>query len=74
MSPVKKWVGTRKGLIIFTKEGERMGIGKIRERIDALMQYRGSLDESERELFDILIGYANEVALSIDGRAAPGAF
>ncbi len=42
-----------------------MKIGYIRERIEALMQYRSALDESERELFDMLIGYADEVALSV---------
>lgn len=38
---------------------------KIRERMDALMMYRTALDESERELFDMLMGYAHEVALSL---------
>ncbi len=46
-----------------------MEMEKIQERIDALMQYRTALVGNERELFDILITYANEVALSIDGKA-----
>ncbi len=62
-----KWVGTRKGLIIFTmkRKVDGMKIGYMREKIEALMQYRSALDESERELFDMLIGYADEVALSV---------
>jgi hypothetical protein len=44
--------------------------GRIREKIGSLMQYREALDESERELFDILMGYANEVVTAIDCRAA----
>ena len=51
-----------------------MGIEKIQERIDSLMGYRNALDESERELYDILISYANEVALSIDKNALAGGF
>ncbi len=47
-----------------------MEMEKMQERIDALMQYRASLVGSERELFDILLSYANEVALTID-RSAP---
>ena len=39
---------------------------KIRERIDTLLCYRDALDESEKQLFDMLIGYANEIALIID--------
>jgi hypothetical protein len=70
-----KWVGTRKGLIIFIwKEVRGMEIERIQERIDALMGYREALDGSERELFDALIGYANEVALSIDRGSAAGAY
>ena len=39
---------------------------KIQERIDTLLCYREALDESEKELFDMLIGYANEIAAIID--------
>lgn len=35
------------------------------EKIKPLMKYRESLDESERELFDMLIQYANEVAVAV---------
>ena len=37
----------------------------VAEKIGSLMRYRESLDESERELFDVLIHYANEVALAV---------
>lgn len=40
---------------------------EIQRKIDALFQFRNALDENEKELFDILLEYANEVALSIDG-------
>jgi hypothetical protein len=43
---------------------------KIQEKIDTLLRYREALDEGEKEVFDILMGYANEVAMAIDGRAA----
>ena len=41
---------------------------KIQGKIDGLLQYRSALDENERELFDILVGYANEIVLTIDNR------
>jgi hypothetical protein len=44
---------------------------KMQKRIDSLLRYRGALDGSERELFDILINYANEVAMAIDERGMP---
>ncbi len=34
-------------------------------KVESLMRFRESLDESERELFDVLIQYAREVALSV---------
>ncbi|MEW6722769.1 MAG: hypothetical protein AB1324_05905 [Candidatus Micrarchaeota archaeon] len=43
---------------------------KIQEKVDTLLRYREALDEGEKEVFDILMGYANEVAMAIDGRAA----
>jgi hypothetical protein len=39
----------------------------IQEKIDSLMRYRNDLNESDRELFDALMAYANEVAISMDG-------
>ncbi|MFN7990970.1 MAG: hypothetical protein U0R44_02310 [Candidatus Micrarchaeia archaeon] len=47
---------------------------RIQQKIDALMQYRSSLDDGERELFDILIGYANEVAMTIDASGKSAVF
>lgn len=37
----------------------------MKERFGALLRYRDALDESERELFDLLMGYAGEVAASV---------
>lgn len=67
-----KWVGALTGLIIFTeKKGvHRMKEERIQEMVDSLMRFRGRMDESERELFDMLMVYANEVALTIDGTPA----
>jgi hypothetical protein len=48
-----------------------MGIEeKVQERVDTLLRYRDGLDGSERELFDLLMGYANEIARSMDREAA----
>jgi hypothetical protein len=47
---------------------------KIQGMVDSLMRYRGQMDEAEKELFDMLMVYANEVALSIEGGAAPSRF
>ncbi|HSB47273.1 MAG TPA: hypothetical protein VLD37_04605 [Candidatus Bilamarchaeum sp.] len=44
---------------------------KIQDMVDSLMRYRGQMDGAERELFDLLMVYANEVALSIEGGAVP---
>jgi hypothetical protein len=43
---------------------------KLQDMVDSLMRFRGQMDEGERELFDLLMVYANEVALSIDAAAA----
>jgi hypothetical protein len=43
---------------------------EIQEKIDTLLKYREALDDSEKEVFDVLMSYANEVAISIDGDAA----
>ena len=45
--------------------------GMIQEKIDSLMRYRDSLDENEREVYDVLMAYANEVAMAVDGESAP---
>ena len=42
-----------------------------RGKIDSLMAYRDALDESERELFDVMIEYANEVAMAVERGIAP---
>jgi hypothetical protein len=47
---------------------------KIQEKIDSLLRYREALDPGEKELFDILMGYANEVALSIDEGATSAGY
>lgn len=39
-------------------------------KIDALLKYRNALDDGERELFDVLISCANEVARTVDGGGA----
>jgi len=49
---------------------ERME-NSVASKIDSLMKYRGSLDESERELFDVLIQYANEVARAVERGVVP---
>jgi hypothetical protein len=38
----------------------------VQEKVDSLMRYREELDGSERELFDVLITYANEIAIAVD--------
>lgn len=67
-----KWVGTRKGLFCSLKKA--FGLfevdsmeEKIQEMVDSLMRFRGQMDGEERELFDMLMVYANEVALTVDG-------
>jgi len=40
---------------------------KIQAKVDSLLRYRAALDDSERELFDMLIRCANEVAMAVDG-------
>ncbi len=44
-----------------------MSEGMVLERMDALLRYRDELDGSEKELFDLLMGYADDVAASIYG-------
>jgi len=41
----------------------------MQKRIDSLMRYRGELEGSEKELFDVLLTYANEIALAVDRNA-----
>ncbi len=43
----------------------------VRGKIDSLMRYRDALDEGERELFDVLIHYANEVAMEVEQSISP---
>jgi hypothetical protein len=43
----------------------------VRGKIESLMRYRDVLDESERELFDVLMGYANEVASAVGRGVTP---
>jgi|WetSurMetagenome_2_1015567.scaffolds.fasta_scaffold335926_1 hypothetical protein len=43
----------------------------VREKIDSLMRYRDALDESEKELFDVLMSYADEVARAVGRGVAP---
>ncbi len=51
----------------FLSKGEDMdSIEEVQGKINSLFEYRNSLDDSERELFDVLISYANEIVLSID--------
>ncbi len=71
---LKCW-GPSKGLIKLIWNGGRMkGMEeKIQEKVDSLMRYRESLAGSERELFDVLISYANEVAMAVDRDSAPDA-
>jgi hypothetical protein len=38
---------------------------EIQEKFDSLLKYRNQLDESEQELFDVLIQYGKEVVLSV---------
>jgi hypothetical protein len=46
---------------------------RIQEKVNSLLKYRNALDGSERELFDVLISYANEVAIAVERNAAPEA-
>ncbi len=43
---------------------------EVQGKVDALLRYRNGLEGSELELFDMLMGYANEVARSVDSRGA----
>lgn len=56
------------GLVIFTwcgvNEMERMN--EIQTKVDTLLQFRSTLDGDEKEIFDILMCYANEVAIAVD--------
>jgi hypothetical protein len=47
---------------------------KIQDLVDSLMRFRGEMDEEEKEVFDMLMVYANEVALSVEGGAAASRF
>lgn len=40
--------------------------GETQTKIDSLLRYRGGLDDAGRELFDMLIGCANEVARVVE--------
>jgi len=44
----------------------------IQMKIDTLLDYRDVLEGSERELFDMLMCYANEVALAMEKRDIRG--
>ncbi len=35
----------------------------IQGKIDSLLQYRDELDDEDREVFDILVGHAREIAV-----------
>ena len=48
-----------------------MGIDRMLGKVESLMRYRDALDENEKELFDVLIQYAKEVAVSVERGAAP---
>jgi hypothetical protein len=37
----------------------------IEERIESLLGYRQALDEEDKEVFDMLVGYARELAQDI---------
>lgn len=52
-------------------EGFEMTGMKAAEKIGSLMKYRDALDETERELFDVLIQYANEIAAEVGCGAGP---
>lgn len=45
--------------------GERM---KMEMKLASLDSYRASMDESEKELFDILMGYARELLTTVEQR------
>ncbi|MFH0737597.1 MAG: hypothetical protein V1827_03500 [Candidatus Micrarchaeota archaeon] len=45
------------------------GMENLQGKIDSLMRYRESLEGNEREVFDVLMAYANEVAMAVDGAA-----
>jgi len=55
------------------RQGGRMEMSgeDVREKIDSLMRYRDALDESEKELFDVLMSYADEVARAVGRGVAP---
>lgn len=38
----------------------------IQMKVDTLLDYRNVLEGSDRELFDMLMCYANEVALAVE--------
>ncbi|MFH1785912.1 MAG: hypothetical protein ABH842_05780 [Candidatus Micrarchaeota archaeon] len=39
---------------------------KFQEKFDTLFSYREQLDETEKELFDVLMEYGKEVAFAIE--------
>ena len=39
---------------------------EIQMKVDMLLQYRSTLEGDEKEIFDILMCYANEVAMAVD--------
>ena len=60
--------GGPSGLVIFTwcgvNEMERMD--EIQMKVDTLLGFRSSLEGEEKEIFDMLMCYANEVAIAVD--------
>ncbi len=53
-----------------------MNVDGVHGKVESLMRFRNALDENEKELFDVLIQYAREVAVSVERSAVParGAF
>lgn len=41
---------------------------KMEMKLASLDSYRASMDESEKELFDILMGYARELLTTVEQR------
>lgn len=39
---------------------------RIQEKIESLVRYRQTLDDTDKEVFDVLMNYAREVASSIE--------
>ncbi|MEW6749054.1 MAG: hypothetical protein AB1295_05085 [Candidatus Micrarchaeota archaeon] len=45
---------------------------EIQDKVDSLLEYRQALEGSDRELFDMLICFANEVAMAVDRKNIRG--